>query len=156
MVVVGDDVTVVVVVSDVVWLVVGVVIVQPSNPPRMKASVIKFNVSAMSAQVSSDATIPAPTHLITASSPAGPRYSSTAAAIAVADAPHESPSCSSSFVLTRTFSKAKALAHDMVPPILDGQLSKTCISMFACDVHALCVSLLAVRKPMPPDTLHSK
>lgn len=81
-VVVGDVVAVVLVVTEVVGLVVGVVISHSWNPPPTKSSVISLSVVAIPAHVSGSAVMPLPTQVISLSSPAGPRYSFTAAAIA--------------------------------------------------------------------------
>lgn len=129
--VVGLVVCVVVVVGLVVPLVVGVVTSQPSNPPRMKASVIRFIVSATAAQVSFEAVIPAPTHWIAAASPSGPLYSVKAAASASPVSPHVSAFCSSASKLTSTFGTANAVAHEMVPLKSAGQMLSTRIKTLA-------------------------
>lgn len=130
-VVVALEVCVVVVVGLVVPLVVGVVTSQPSNPPRMKASVIRFIVSATAAQVSSNAFKPAPTHWIAAASPSGPLYSVKAAASASPVSPQVSAFCSLSSELTSTFSKSNESAHEMVPLTSAGQVLSTRIKTLA-------------------------
>lgn len=114
------------VVADVVGEVVGEVTSQPWKPPLWKASVILFIVCTTAGHSSRGMAIPFPKHVMLTGPAAGPRYSRTAVAKALAICGQVS--VPSTFVMIP--SKPKLETHPKSPGISVGQASKTLFNTF--------------------------